>query len=70
MQASNATSSFFILTSAKDDYISKDQLCGTSGAACEWDSWAMDSVGFGEMLDRHSREVANHITRVLRKENQ
>src|SRR2546425_13355781 len=31
MQASNATSSFFILTSAKDDYISKDQLCATSG---------------------------------------
>jgi len=30
---------------------------------------AMDSVGFGELLDRHSREVAGHITRVLRKEN-
>src|SRR5437879_1037125 len=30
---------------------------------------AMDSVGFGEMLERHSRAVANHVTRVLRKEN-
>ena|SRR2546422_9261474 len=30
---------------------------------------AMDSVGFGEMLERHSRAVATHVTRVMRKEN-
>ena len=30
---------------------------------------AMDSVGFEEMLNRHSRAVAHNVTRVLRKEN-
>ena len=30
----------------------------------------VDSTGFEELLNRHSRAVANHVTRVLRKENQ